>query len=135
MAEFEKSKIVTRRDDDSPTKGKPPPKSKARRRRSTQQVPAVWGNPLRQCLLERIPVKVDGKTTSLPVYVAWIKRLIADSQRGCRKSRKVLLKATGGFKAIIAEDKRRDDAKTLEQIDQILESMETWTVSSKTKKT
>jgi hypothetical protein len=58
-------------------------------------------------MLESITVTIKGKKTKLPVVDALMKAAISRALGGCPKNLKVLLDASGGLRALVAEQKRK----------------------------
>jgi hypothetical protein len=78
-----------------------------------------WENPIQKYMLELITVTIKGKTEKIPVVDALMMAAIKRALGGCTKTLKVLLDASGGFKALIQEQKRQITQAEKEYIDEI----------------
>jgi hypothetical protein len=101
-------------DDERVGYGKPPKhtrfkpgKSGNPRGRARAEEFVDWDNPVQKYMLESITVTIKGKKTKLPVVDALMKAAISRALGGCPKNLKVLLDASGGLRALVAEQKRK----------------------------
>jgi hypothetical protein len=114
-------------DDDRVGYGKPPKHTRFKRGQSGNprgRARAIefrdWENPIQKYLLEPITMIINGKKEKVPVVDALMMTAIKRALGGCTKTLKVLLDASGGFKALIKEQERQKTQADQEFLDQLL---------------
>jgi hypothetical protein len=120
-------------DDDRVGYGKPPKRTRFKpgqsgnpRGRSRAIEFRDWENPIQKYMLELITVTIKGKTEKIPVVDALMMTSIKRALGGCTKTLKVLLDASGGFKALIQEQERQKTQADQAFIDRMWKEAEEW---------
>lgn len=88
--------------------------------------------PLRRYLLEPITVTIKGKKVKMPAIDVIVKSMVQKAAQGCHQTQKLLIRESGGLKALRAEWKRQMTLADQELIEGARKELDRWIVKDET---